>query len=96
MSWTIIHLKFYIESFYTDIILKKNKPTRLTIPCDKSKVVSFAFSIAIFILCYCISMLIYNHMQNIWNKLEKSSKTGQGKKSLMSTFACFLTATAKV
>ena len=35
-------------------------------------------------------------MQNIWNKLEKSSKTGQGKKSLMSTFACFLTATAKV
>ena len=39
---------------------------------------------------------IYNHMQNIWNKLEKSSKTGQGKKSLMSTFACFLTATAKV
>ena len=40
--------------------------------------------------------LTYNHMQGIWNKLEKSSKTGQGKKSLMSTFACFLTATAKV
>ena len=35
-------------------------------------------------------------MQNIWNKLEKSSKTGQDKKSLISTFACFLTATAKV
>ena len=35
-------------------------------------------------------------MQNIWNKLEKSSKTGQDKKSLISTFACFLTATTKV
>ena len=37
----------------------------------------------------------YNPMQDIWNKLEKSSKTGQDKKSLISTFACFLTATAK-
>ena len=37
-----------------------------------------------------------NPMQNIWNKLEKSSRTGQDKKSLISTFACFLTATAKV
>ena len=44
----------------------------------------------------CFHVWAYNHMQNIWNKLEKSSKTGQGKKSLMSTFACFLTATAKV
>ena len=38
----------------------------------------------------------YNPMQNVWNKLEKSSKTGQDKKSLISTSACFLTATAKV
>ena len=35
----------------------------------------------------------HNPGQNIWNKIEKSSKTGQGKKSLISTFACFLTAT---
>ena len=35
-------------------------------------------------------------MQNMWNKLEKSSKTGQDKKSLISIFACFLTATVKV
>ena len=35
-------------------------------------------------------------MQNICNKQEKSSKTGENKKSLISTFACFLTATAKV
>ena len=34
--------------------------------------------------------------QNIWNKWEKSSKTGQEKKSLVSIFACFLTAIAKV
>ena len=34
--------------------------------------------------------------QSIWNKIEKSSKTGQGKKSLISTFPCLLTATAKV
>ena len=40
--------------------------------------------------------LIYNPGQNIWNKIEKYSKIGQDKKSLISTFACFLTATAKV
>ena len=39
---------------------------------------------------------ICNPMQNIWNKIEKSSKTGQDKKSLISTFVCFLTATTKV
>ena len=38
---------------------------------------------------------IYNPGQNIWKKIEKSSKTGQDKKSLISTFASFLTATAK-
>ena len=37
----------------------------------------------------------YNPGQNIWNKIEKPSKTGEDKKSLISTFACFLTATAK-
>ena len=35
-------------------------------------------------------------MQNIWNKLEKFRKTGQDKKSLLSIFPCFLTATARV
>ena len=35
-------------------------------------------------------------MQNTSNKLKKSSKTGQDKKILMSTFAYFFTATAKV
>ena len=40
--------------------------------------------------------LIYNPGQNIWNKIEKYSKIGQDKKSLISTFACFLTATTKV
>ena len=38
----------------------------------------------------------YNPGQNIWNKLEKSSKIGQKKESLITTFACFLTAIAKV
>ena len=38
----------------------------------------------------------YNAGQNIWDIIEKSSKTGQDKKSLTSTFACFLIATAKV
>ena len=37
-----------------------------------------------------------NPGQSIWNKIEKSSKTGQDKKGLMSTFACFLTAAAKI
>ena len=41
-------------------------------------------------------VLIYNPMQNIWNKLEKFRKTGKDKKSLISTFPCFLNATAKV
>ena len=39
---------------------------------------------------------IDNSAQNIRNKLEKSSKTGQIKKSLIYTFACFLTAIAKM
>ena len=39
-------------------------------------------------------VLIYNLRQNIWNKIEKSSKSRQGKKILISTFACFLTAIA--
>ena len=38
----------------------------------------------------------YNSNQSIWNKKEKSSKTGQEKKSFISTFACFLTAIAKL
>ena len=38
----------------------------------------------------------YYPEQDIWNKLEKFSKTGQGEKSLISTFACFLTAISKV
>ena len=38
----------------------------------------------------------YNSGQNIWNKIDKSSKTRQVKKNLISTFACFLTVIAKV
>ena len=41
-------------------------------------------------------IICYNLGQNNWNKIEKSSKTGQEKKSLISSFACFLTAIAKV
>ena len=32
-----------------------------------------------------------NPRQHIWNKIEKSSKMGHDNKSLLSTFACFLT-----
>ena len=39
---------------------------------------------------------IYNPGQNIWNKIEKSSKIGQVKRSLTSIFACFWTTIAKV
>ena len=38
----------------------------------------------------------YNPGQNIWNKVEKFSKIGKDKKSLIPTFACFLTAAGKV
>ena len=34
-------------------------------------------------------LLPCNPGQNIWNKLEKSSKTGMEKKSLVSISACF-------
>ena len=40
--------------------------------------------------------IIYNPGQNIWNKVRKSSKTGQNNKTLISTFACSLIAIAKV
>ena len=42
-----------------------------------------------------ISVSVYNPSQNIWNRIGKSSKSGRDKKSLISTFACFLTATDK-
>ena len=38
----------------------------------------------------------YSPGQNMRSKIEKSSKTGQDKKSLISLCACFLTAIAKV
>ena len=38
----------------------------------------------------------YNPGENILNKVEKFSKIGQYKKSLTSTFVCFLTAIAKL
>ena len=38
----------------------------------------------------------YSPGQNIWKKIEKFSQTGQEKKSLVSSFACILTAIAKV
>ena len=36
-----------------------------------------------------------NPAQKIWNKIEKSRKTGQNKKNLISICTCFLTAIAK-
>ena len=42
------------------------------------------------------SFLNYNPGQNIWNKIEKSSKIGQNKKRLTSTFQCFLTVITKI
>ena len=40
--------------------------------------------------------ILYNPGQNIWHKVEKSSKAGQDFRSLLSNFACFLTAIVKV
>ena len=37
-----------------------------------------------------------NLRENVWNKMESSSNTGQRKKSLISVFACFLLAICKV
>ena len=36
-------------------------------------------------------LYIYNSGQNIWNRLEKSSKNGQDKRTLISASTCFLT-----
>ena len=41
-------------------------------------------------------MLTFKLRQNILNKIEKSSKTGQYKKSLISTFQYFLTVIGKI
>ena len=38
----------------------------------------------------------YNPAQNIWNKMEESTKTGQDKESLVYILACLFTATATV
>ena len=48
-------------------------------------------------ICLLTTMnMIYNPGKNIWNKIEKSNKTGQVKKSLICTFVCFWAAIAKV
>ena len=39
--------------------------------------------------------MVSNLGQNIWDKIERCSELGQGKKNLISTFACFLTAIVK-
>ena len=39
---------------------------------------------------------IYNPGQDIWDRIKETSKTREEKKSLMSPFACFLTAIAKI
>ena len=43
-----------------------------------------------------LSSKFYDPGQNIWHKIEKSSKTGGDKKSLISTFACFFIVIAKL
>ena len=40
--------------------------------------------------------MIYNLGKNIWNKVNKFSKIGQECKALVSNFAYFMTAIAKV
>ena len=47
------------------------------------------------LVLYVCSSDTYNPGQSIWNKIEKSSKTGHDKKSLISTLAYFLTVTDK-
>ena len=55
-------------------------------------------------ICYFLSLNVisllhlvnYDPEQNIWNKIEKFNKTGQGKKSLISTFTYLFIAIAKV
>ena len=50
MNYSILRLKCYIESFYIYIMSKQNKIVEhihniLTVPCEKSKTISFAYSI---------------------------------------------------
>ena len=42
------------------------------------------------------SECVYNPGQTSWEKVKKSSKIGQDFKNLLSNFACFLRAIAKV
>ena len=51
---------------------------------------------AMFMLRECLIKSIYNPRKNVWDKIEKSSKIGQDKKSWISPFRCFLTGTAKI
>ena len=43
----------------------------------------------IIMICNNIQVNTFNPGQSIWNRIERSSETGHGKKSLISTFACF-------
>ena len=43
----------------------------------------------IIMICNNIQVNTFNPGQSIWNRIERSSETGHGKKSLILTFACF-------
>ena len=79
-------MSMFIQIFQK-LILKKQKSNNL-IPKSKrvSKTLTSLFH----------GLLNYKLRQNIWNKIEKPSKIGQYKKSLISTFQCFLIAIAKI
>ena len=64
----------------TSLILFSNIICHAYWSIEESTFSSFVLSL----ICF------YNLGQSIWNKLEKSSKPGQDKKSLMPTFECFL------
>ena len=43
-----------------------------------------------------MSLSIYNPEQDIWDRIGKSGKIGQGRKCLLSSFTCLATAIAGV
>ena len=76
----------FIQIFQKLILKKKNQTIRLLRITRIWKILTSLFK----------SLLNYKLRQNMWNKIEKSSKIGQYNKSLISTFQCFLIVIAKI
>ena len=82
-------LQYWFRSYYMEYGIRNMS---VLIPCQQPPFSDITIN---FWITKTVSPGSCNPEQDIWNIIDKSRKTGQDKKSLISICACFLTAIAK-